>query len=380
MAFMPQLTTLLVLGGTGYLAYNKLKANDQANLFHRNLAKLSDLCSDIRLYIHCYGDWRYERTFGEIITFREPAYLRLLHEAQELLGVSEASADFASIAKLREKNHDLREEITSLKQKRFLAPASSSNPLVMTRLKVDAKIAELEAEIFEHDSQINELEDKILKIFSSHSLNLKKEELDYFIISAEGNDLIRLMTIANNMKRIQQSVEKDLVADANNLELAKVYTGMYYISLEAYSLAHDTAFDNIKMYRKKLSLIKFTAESNCMEAQRLIQNTKDDDLPNIGSNLKLNKKTIDIVNLYDGLLERRLDNLKESQENVRHKVEIARNTYKTLENGSSLMSLINDSSNEYSLLMNFEMPELKSIYETGMLTAFMDITEKIKTA
>lgn len=157
---MPQLTTLLVLGGTGYLAYNKLKENSTDNLFNKNLAKLSDLCSDVKQYIYYNGSQNFERTFGERITFREPAYIRLLREAQELLGVSEASADFASIANLREKKQELIAEITKLKQRRFLAPANSSNPFVMTRLKVDAKIAELEAEISEHDSQVSERKTK----------------------------------------------------------------------------------------------------------------------------------------------------------------------------------------------------------------------------
>ena len=47
-------------------------------------------------------------------------------------------------------------------------------------------------------------------------------------------------------------------------------------------------------------------------------------------------------------------------------------------NGSSLISLVNSGSKEYALLVNFEMPELKTIYDTAMLNAFTEISERIK--
>lgn len=90
------------------------------------------------------------------------------------------------------------------------------------------------------------------------------------------------------------------------------------------------------------------------------------------------KKTLEIVKLYDGLLERRIDNLPASRGNVAQKVKIARNTYKTLDNGRMLINLVSKADGECSLVINFEMPELKNIYDAGLLNSFMDIAERIK--
>ena len=153
---------------------------------------------------------------------------------------------------------------------------------------------------------------------------------------------------------------------------------MYLISLDAYGSAHNLAISNIRNYRKKLELISDEARSNYQEAMKLRAQADRSNLAHIESNIALNRKTLDIVQLYDGLLERRIDNLRQSQAGVAQKVKVARNTYKTLANGSALINLVANASSDYSLLVNFEMPELKNIYDTGMLTAFMDISERIK--
>lgn len=87
---------------------------------------------------------------------------------------------------------------------------------------------------------------------------------------------------------------------------------------------------------------------------------------------------MEIAGMYDALLQRRAQNLAEARNNLGHRVDVARNTYKTLANGSSLIGLISQGSNDYALLVNFEMPELRTIYDDAMLAAFAEIAEKIR--
>lgn len=342
----------------------------------KKIAKIADICVEATPYIN--NPDRFSRTIAETVTFREPKYARLLKDAQKVLGVSEAEDEFDAINKLRLRNRKLKNEITELKKKRLLVPKDSKIPFATTQTSLNADIEKLENEILENKEQIEIVKDKILDIFFKQNLKLQEKELEYFLISAEGDDLLTLMTIANNMKSIQELIEKELAADPNNVDLAKSYTGMYLVSLDAYGHAHEAVLDNISSYRKKLDNIFLEAEQNYNEALRLKARTSRENNPHIEANLALNKRTLEIIKLYDGLLERRIENLRSSQHNVGEKVKIARNTYKTLENGSMLISLVAKAGEEYSLVINFEMPELKNIYDTGLLNAFMDIAERIR--
>lgn len=376
MRILSTLITLALTGTTGYLLVKKTLENNPDSPFAKKMARIAEICNEATPYIN--NPERFSRTVGETVTFREPKYARLLKEAQEVLGISEAEDEFKAINKLRLQNRKLRKEITDLKKKRLIVPKDSSIPFTTTQTSINKEIENLENQINENREKVEVIKDKILEIFFEHNLKLQEKELEYFLISAEGDDLLTLMTIANNMKRIQELIEKELATDPNNVELAKSYTGMYLVSLDSYCNAHEAVISNIRKYRDKLDGIFLEAESNYNEALRLKAHSDHANSAHIESNLSLNKKTLEIVKLYDGLLERRIANLRSSQGSVAQKVKIARNTYKTLDNGSMLINLVAKAGEEYSLVINFEMPELKSIYDTGMLNAFMDIAERIR--
>lgn len=323
-------------------------------------------------------DNRDSKTALEFVTLREPKYIRLLKDAQGILGNSEAEKQFEAIEDLRIKNRQLKDKITEYKKKRITAVESSVNPLKDTKSSIDKKIASYNEDITVNESKIDQLKNEILQILNNHGLNISYDELNYFLVSAEGNELIRLMTVAENMKRIQNIIEKQLQNDSNNIELAKYYTGMYLVSLESYANAHDVAIRNILGYRDKLKNVTSEAQNNYEEARQLRKSASEQDIVNIESNIKINERTLEVAKMYDALLDRRISNLNQSKNNVLGKVNIARNTYKTITNGSTLIGVISNGSNEYSLLINFKMPELKNLYDGAVMSAFAEISERIK--
>ena len=320
MRILTTLITLALAGGSGYMVLRKTQDNDPESSFNKRLAKIADICTEATPYIN--NPDRYNRTVGETVTFREPKYARLLKDAQEVLGISDAADEFDAFNKLRLQNRKLRNEITGLKKKRLLVPKDSKIPFATTQASIKKDIENLENQITENSGKIETIKARILEIFYSHNLKLQEKELEYFLISA--------------------------------------------------------VIANIRKYRDKLDGIFMEAENNYNEALCLKAQSDPSNGAHIESNLSLNRKTLKIVKLYDGLLERRIANLCSSQNSVSQKVNIARNTYKTLDNGSMLINLVSRAGEEYSLVINFEMPELKSIYDAGLLNAFMDISERIR--
>lgn len=322
---------------------------------------------------------RNSRSALEVFTLREPKYARLLKKAQEILADSEAKAQFDAIDELTLKNRNLENEIISLKQARISAPQSSLNPLVKSKERIDKRLAKIPHEIEANKEEIVSLKSEIIDILGKNGVKITQEELNYFLISAEGSELVRLMNIASNMKKIQYVIERELQNDKHNVQLAKHYTGMYLISLESYLAAHDTALKKIPRYREKVRGIIKEAIKNTNEALSLKKQASDSELQSLEANVKINERVIAVGRMYDSLLQKREKILAASRRNVEKKVRLARNTYQTILNGSSLISLVNAEGGEFALLTNFEMPELKIIYDSAMLNAFIDIAEKIKS-
>lgn len=350
--------------------------NVESKIFQNVWKKFSEISNDAVEY--ATNSDRNSRTALEFLTAREPKYVRLIKKAQDILADSEAREQFDAIDELLLKNKELEKEITQLKRERITVPDSSLNPLATTKQRIDKRLAKISEEIIENQSTMQSLQLEILEILRRSGLNISPEELNYFLISAEGSELIRLMSIAENMKKIQIVIERELQIDKNNIGLAKSYTGMYLISLETYLSAHDVAIEKISEYRERVKNILKNAMQNYDDAVSLKKSAAQSDIQNLDANININEKTISVANLYDTLLERRKKFLLQSKVIIKKKVDLARNTYKTIVNGSSLISLVNTESGEFALLVNFDMPELKVIYDSAMLNAFVDISEKIK--
>lgn len=369
---VPLVFMILLLGASGIRAADY---GDDAS-FRNVWSNFSDICEDAAPLIG--SDARNSRTTLEKVTFQEPKYVRLLEEAREILGNSATAGQFEKIEKLRQKNKQLEREIAELRHKRISAPDSSWNPLADTRKSLDKKLARMPEDIAANQKAISALKGEILQSFNGRGLAISEKELDYFLVSAEGDELLRLINMAENMKQIQRVMENEIRKDRNNVDMARIYAGMYLVSLDAYAHAHDTAIRNISVYRSKLGEIATEAEKNYAEAGNLKKSAAQADQAYLDANLGINERTMEIAGMYDALLQRRAQNLAEARNNLGHRVDVARNTYKTLANGSSLIGLISQGSNDYALLVNFEMPELRTIYDDAMLAAFAEIAEKIR--
>lgn len=326
------------------------------------------------------GDNPTHKTAIEYITFREPKYIRLLNEAQEILGESEFRDLFLKIEDLRLQTGRNQDRIVALKKERPGAPDDSLNPLKTTRKSIDKKIAELNAENTAMDSRIAALKDNLLAALAAKGIKISAGELDYLFISAEGDELFRLMNLAENMKNIQNTIAVELAAEPGNMELAKSYAGIYLVSLEAYAHAHDTSVGRIGEYRKSLEKIIIEAQHNHAESRELLRKASDEEQASLKANLGISERTLDVARTYDSILTKRIAAITDSRRRLDHKIRIARNTFRTIMNGSSLISLVNNGENDYFLLSGFELPELNVIYDRALMAEFDQIAGRIKKA
>lgn len=210
---------------------------------------------------------RNKKTALEFMTGRAPYYARLLNDAIEILGVSEASEYINTINELRLKERRLDEEETTLKRKRVAAPASSWNPLADTKKSIDARLAAIPREKAEGQEQIGDLTERAREALAGEGVNLSGEEINYFVVSAEGNELLALMNMAGNMKKLQRVMERELEANPGDINLARIYTGMYLLCLDAWSQAHKSALEKFADYRAKVKNYRAVAEKNLLDAR-----------------------------------------------------------------------------------------------------------------
>lgn len=317
-----------------------------------------------------------ERTALETITLRQPKYLRLVEKAQDILGDSAITPHVNNAKKLLAKNEEIRKAIEKLEIEIQASPVESWNPLTKTRESIEKKIQSLNEDFLKNENEISAQKKMILEILQKQGAEITPEQLDYFLISTEGTDLIKLLSFAENMKDIQSSMERQLKNNPDNLSLGRYYTGMYLVSLEAYSGAIEEVIKNFGIYAEKLIAIKDEAKKNLAESRKM--RVGEEDRKILAENDAINKRTIEVVDLYQRLLNKRSLNLQNQKRTIDQKVAVAQNTFNTLKNSGSLVSLIKTADKDFSMILGFSMPELKTIYSQGLMKEFTEISGRLR--
>ena len=321
---------------------------------------------------------RNRKTAMEFFTFRSPRYIRLLNEAIKVLGVTEASEYLDHINNLKIKNMELDEEDTELRRKKVAAPESSWNPLADTRKSIDKRLATIPEEKALNSRRIEELKIQVRQKLAERGVNLGEEQINYFVVSAEGEELARLTNMAANMKSLQTVMEKELRSNPDNINLARIYTGVYLLSLEAWAQAHDKTLEKIREYREGAKKYRSIAKNNLDEAKRNARGSSAAEKAHYERIRSMNEKTIEVADLYIDLLKRRAAYLANNKKEIDRKIKLARGAYGTIENGAAFIDMVNAGFDDFSLLVDFGTPELKTIYDGPLLNAFNEISWKIK--
>ena len=96
------------------------------------------------------------------------------------------------------------------------------------------------------------------------------------------------------------------------------------------------------------------------------------------NNLDLNSRTIDLADLYEKHLQRRLEDLERLEGEMKINYELARNTFRTVKVGGELVDVIRAGEKDLRSIFEFEPPKLEAFYDKKLREEFDAITAELK--
>jgi len=304
---------------------------------------------------------------------------KLTNAALKLIASKAGIESYEKILDLQQKVSELENEKGNLVAGRLGYPISSKNPLAMTREKCDKKIQELQSEIDVCNGTIKQQSFLLLSDLNRHGQLLDAKHLKYLLTAAGGDDIMQMMNLAIILKQVQYAIGGQIKSSSqfNGAQLQR-YVGIQLVLLLAYRQAHVIAQENIKdKYLPRLAEIQQQAEANRQETMALRSSSKDGD-SFLEQNIRISDNTIQIATQYRTALQEMGKSLETSQAKVDRNIAVTRNTFKTVTTGASLLQLIQESSQDYSELINFNPPLLETIYSDQMMEAFQQVSAQLK--
>ncbi len=319
-----------------------------------------------------------EKTLLETITFRDPEITRIVDGCLKEFMHSDVLSLIDQVQRIEDGITARREQINVWKLSLIAAPATSLMPLRQTRASLNRRIARERKAIERDEARIVALKASTLEAMAARGLAMTPKQLDGLLYSAEGGDIAQVMAVAENIRAIEHSLSAELKGPDAGAEQVRAYTGYVMMCYRIYLAALDRAARTIRtVYLKRLEGIIAEATSQMMKADALRQSlgARSDVAMN---NLDLNARTIDLADLYEKHLNRRLEDLARLSAEMRINYELSRNTFRTVKLGGELVDVIRAGEKDLQSIFEFEPPRLEAFYDKKLREDFDAITARLK--
>lgn len=309
-------------------------------------------------------------------------YEALLDEVFEILIGSDLQNSRQEYNTIEVKVEEAGEEISQLLKDKISAPEKSWNPLKNTRAKIEKEIEKLKAEIETLSARKDELKTEIKASLMKMGIKVENRQLDVLLSSISGDDILQLLLVADNIKKINLQIVELLRDGQGNVQSARKYTGIHMVLVDLFIHANLDVLEKIgKEYVPRLEEIMAAAKKFGEEAEQMLADTgsggKNRQVLEV--NIKANERTVKTAELYRRYLAEQENSLRDSVQRLKGDYSVARNTYDTVKTGSDLISLIQISMNTLEGIFGFTVPDLALVYDQELMKEFERITDSIRT-
>jgi hypothetical protein len=208
-------------------------------------------------------------------------------------------------------------------------------------------------------------------------LNLNERQIKFILSTVDGNDLLNLSCVFDNVKQITGELVNLTKSSGENVNIAKKYYGMYVSLNKILIYSYQKFIYKIQnIYLKKISNILEENKNTMLEAEKLLLLQNDDSSKlTLKNNLVSLQITENAAKLYEEYLNNRLKTLLEIHKKLENKYKVSLNTYKTVKLSAALASIVESSIKEFDYLNKMQLPKMIPFENKDIQEKFQQITK-----
>ncbi len=319
-----------------------------------------------------------ERTLSEKVTFRDSKFRRIVGECFEIMADSDLTDVMDGRAEALKQIAAADKKLVELEKDLMFAPDKHWNPFKNTQKSIKEDMEELRAKKSMLYGKMERDKEKAYKLVESRGIPVTREQMDGMLEAADGEDIARIMAVAENIKAIQKRIEQSLRKDSP-IDMLKTYTGIYMMCNKVYVYAIEKASEQIdEVYLKKLSEMRSSTQGLLDDARKMRRSASVEERRELDVNIDSNNRMLDAMDKYARYLGQQKKNLDSLQVKAEKKFRVSLNTFHTVRTGSELLNMMRASSEDFSRIFSFRAPDVSLLYGDALRVEFEDISRRLK--
>jgi hypothetical protein len=283
---------------------------------------------------------------------------------------------------LRKNINELEDRIVRLREKQLTAPKDGMLPGLITDT-VDSlakDIEEAKKRIDANRAEIKVIKGDVQRALAKSGIQLGSEQVDLLLDGVLSGDLIRLVAVFNSAKLIDGQLATLLAASGENIGAARKYFAMHAALFALLVHAQDMLIAKIdKQYLPKLTAIEQDIRSaRAKTAELLRAENRADQKRVLEANRESQRLAEEAAKGYRRYLLQQREQVAKARQQATHDLRIADNTYETVEASFQLKILMQESTSSFEAIQKLEAPTFDQIFRNEELRReFENLTRKL---
>jgi hypothetical protein len=284
---------------------------------------------------------------------------------------------------LRRNIRELEDNIVQLKERQLTAPKDGMLPGMLTDTvgSLAAEIEDAQERITKNRTEIADAKTEIRAALVKSGIELGDGQIDLLLDSVLSGDLVRLVAAFNAAKLIDTQLADRLSASGDNMKAARKYFAMHAALFAMLVQAQQATIDKIDQnYIPKLDAILKDIRTARARTRKLMKSggNRPDQTRALNANLESQKIAEEAARGYRRYLAQQREQLARARSRAVHDLNIADNTYETVEASFQLRSLMRDSAASFEAIQKLEAPTFDQIFKNEELRKeFENLTRKL---
>ncbi len=347
--------------------------------------ELQDKVDNLRIYVEKITNLKKKEKDASSFTIIAKSKKDYRIKIDEVLSEIEIILFDGQVVNYSEKIRKVREKIASLEtQKAFLNEDlvfASDKKKFLGASKNDIKneIKEINRVIKNSYILIDELEYDLKKKLSFLGIDVTREQIRIMTTRVDGDELAKSFAIFDVTRQISTTLGELVKKNSFSASTTVKYYGTYVILTEILAFSQREYIRKInEVYRPAIIKIEKDVDSSIDFAKESIKSAKSSSNKNIlRENIKSNKFTLKVLKQYDEILEKQKESLERASEITKEQITVAYSTYDTAANSANLVSLINETEDSFSKILDMQLPEIIPFENTELEMKFQEISGQI---
>lgn len=305
---------------------------------------------------------------------------QILDELIVLLDDPYIQDDREEISYLRKLIVKKRDAIIRYRERKISAPME--HMVKTTKGGYDKKIQGAKQDIADYRDQIENIYLLLQERLRGVGLNLDHNQTIALLSRVDSEDIIQMSVVFDEVKMFTEQIKILTKSSGEEIHTAKRYYGMHIILIEMVVYMQSKYIKQIdKEFVPKLRKIIAEVKSLARKTKHKILKEKDNKNKRIyQKNLESQNLSIQVANMYMQFLGSQRLKVFNARKKAINDLELAKNTYDTVEVSAELLNLLDYSQNVFAIITELQLPDIVPFENFEMEVEFQKLSKQIQEA